>query len=388
MQTKLLTLPWVSASLVTTATDQNGVVPMRDCPCKGTLSPVLSGSKSHTFVSDRNVGAHMVTIALTGDLMLGRLVDEWVIRDDSVPTTAIWGDVLPDLLEADVRIGNLECVISEGGSPWRPDSKAFHFRAAPRAIEFLRAANMSCVTLANNHVLDYGAEALRECLTHLDLAAIAHTGAGHDLRQAMEPALLSRSGLSIAVIGVTDNEPEWEAGETASGVNFVSYRTRGLIEPYRSRLIRTLHKARERAQFVIVGAHVGPNWGAPSPSMQALAHDLIDLGADLYWGHSNHTPQGIELYRGKAILYSAGDFIDDYAVEPSQRNDLSFLFLVEIDAAKVSRIRLIPVSIEHCTVRKARPSEEAWLWWSMTSKCRLFETHVSFSGGEGRVEIA
>ena len=79
-------------------------------------------------------------IALTGDVMLGRLMDEYVIRNRSVRPHALWGDVLPIMLDADCRLINLECVISDKGEEWHPTTKIFHFRASPRAIEFLRAA--------------------------------------------------------------------------------------------------------------------------------------------------------------------------------------------------------------------------------------------------------
>src|SRR5438105_554026 len=106
-------------------------------------------------------------LALTGDVMLGRLVDRYVIQDVGAPPARIWGDVLPLLLAVDVRLANLECVISTSGQEWHPQTKAFHFRASPKAIDFLKAARIDCVTLANNHVLDYGEDALEECLALL-----------------------------------------------------------------------------------------------------------------------------------------------------------------------------------------------------------------------------
>ena len=60
--------------------------------------------------------------------------------------------------------------------------------------------------------------------------------------------------------------------------------------------------------LVIISAHIGPNWGEPSPAMRRLAYELLDLGGDVYWGHSNHTPQGVEIYKDKVIMYSTGDF--------------------------------------------------------------------------------
>lgn len=326
-------------------------------------------------------------LALTGDVMLGRLVDQSVIRAPSVRPEAIWGDVLPILLAADLRLVNLECVISARGREWRPQSKAFHFRAHPRAIEFLKAARIDAVTLANNHVLDYGTEALLDCLALLDQAGIQHAGAGSSLAAAMEPAFLQLAGGLVAVLALTDNEPEWEAADTKPGVLYVTYNRRGLKEPYRTRVAEAIKRAQGQAILVLVSAHVGPNWGAPSAEMRALAHELLDLGADLYWGHSNHTPQGIELYHGKAILYASGDFIDDYMVKDDERNDLSFLFVIEVERGRVARIRLHPVRIEDYRVRLARDQDVAFLQKRMQAKCAALGTPIVFRDGVGSIPI-
>ena len=88
----------------------------------------------------------LLKIALTGDIMLGRLVDQNVVQNLSLPPETIWGNVLPLLLEADLRLGNLECVISDKGKKWQPLFKAFHFRASPRAIEILPAPLSTCAS--------------------------------------------------------------------------------------------------------------------------------------------------------------------------------------------------------------------------------------------------
>jgi len=324
-----------------------------------------------------------VKIALTGDVMLGRLVDQYAIQNRSVRPEALWSDVLPIMLAADCRLINLECVISNRGEAWHPTAKAFHFRAHPRALEFLQAAKIDAVTLANNHVLDYGPDALLDCLKLLDRAGIKRTGAGVNLEEALAPALLGLRQGRVAVVALTDNEPEWEATGSKPGVTYVTYNDRGLMEPYRSRLAQALSFVRRQADLVIVSAHVGPNWGAPSRSMQALAHDIIDLGADLYWGHSNHTPQGIECYIGKAIIYSAGDFIDDYMVDKEERNDLSFLFVLEAERGRIARIKLYPTRIEDLGVRLANEQEWQFLSRTMQAKCKAFGTTVE---SEGQVE--
>jgi poly-gamma-glutamate synthesis protein (capsule biosynthesis protein) len=327
-------------------------------------------------------------IALTGDVMLGRLVDQYVIRNQSIGADRIWSDVLPLMLKADRRLINLECVISDRGREWRPDSKAFHFRAHPRAIDFLRAAKIDCVTLANNHVLDYGTDALLECLTLLDRAGIKRTGAGASLAEALTPAIVDMPQCRLGIVSLTDNEQEWEAGEKKPGINYVAYDEKGLTEPYRSRLTQVLKQIRRQTDLGIVSAHVGPNWGSPSAAMQVLAHQIIDLGADLYWGHSNHTPQGIELYKGKAILYSTGDFIDDYAVDSIERNDLSFLFTVELERGRIARIDLRPVRIEDLYVRLAKDQELTFFQRTMQAKCAAFGSRILFHDGVGTLEVS
>jgi poly-gamma-glutamate capsule biosynthesis protein CapA/YwtB (metallophosphatase superfamily) len=328
-----------------------------------------------------------VKIALTGDVMLGRLVDQYVIQNRSVRPEALWGDVLPIMLAADCRLINLECVISNQGEAWHPTTKAFHFRACPRALEFLQAAKIDAVALANNHVLDYGPDALLDCLKLLDRAGIKRTGVGVNLEEALAPALLELPQGRVAVVALTDNEPEWEATGTKPGVAYVAYNDRGLKEPYRSSLVQVLSIVRRQADLVIVSAHVGPNWGAPSRSMQALAHDVIDLGADLYWGHSNHTPQGIERYKGKAILYSTGDFIDDYMVDEDERNDLSFLFVLEGEANRITRMKLYPTRIENLGVRLANEQEWQFLTRTMQAKCKTFTTTMDVEGQVGTIHI-
>lgn len=326
-------------------------------------------------------------LALTGDVMLGRLVDEYVIQNRSLRPETLWGDILPVMLNADCRLINLECVISSQGEAWHPTTKAFHFRAHPRALDVLGAAKIDGVTLANNHVLDYGSDALLDCMKLLDRAGIKRTGAGMTLEEALAPAVFGLPEGRIAVVSLTDNEPEWEATNTKPGVNSVAYNDRGLVEPYRSRMAQVLSAARRQAELVIVSAHVGPNWGAPSHAMQTLARELLDMGADLYWGHSNHTPQGIELYRGKAIVYSTGDFIDDYLVDKEERNDLSFLFTVEGENGRIERIGLHPVCIEGLRVRRASEREWETLARSMQAKCKPFKTTMVFEGQVGMISL-
>jgi poly-gamma-glutamate synthesis protein (capsule biosynthesis protein) len=222
----------------------------------------------------------------------------------------------------------------------------------------------------------------------LDRAGIKRTGAGASLAEALTPAIVDMPQCRLGIVSLTDNEQEWEAGEKKPGINYVAYDEKGLTEPYRSRLTQVLKQIRRQTDLGIVSAHVGPNWGSPSAAMQVLAHQIIDLGADLYWGHSNHTPQGIELYKGKAILYSTGDFIDDYAVDSIERNDLSFLFTVELERGRIARIDLRPVRIEDLYVRLAKDQELTFFQRTMQAKCAAFGSRILFHDGVGTLEVS
>lgn len=325
-----------------------------------------------------NHSAEMIRLGLAGDAMLGRLVDRHVLANPATRPAYVWGNTLPLWRQMDLRMVNLECVIATTGEPWVP--KTFHFRGGPRAIDALETAGIQLVSLANNHVLDFGAEALRECLGRLRRASIRYAGAGETSAEAVAPAMLTAGGITLAVVALTDGEPEWEATPDRPGTAYVRCDPGGLAEPYRTRVARTLAQARAAAHLVVVSAHVGSNWGPPTAQTRALAHQLIDLGADLYWGHSNHTVQGIEIYRGRPILYSCGDFIDDYAVDPVERNDLSCLFELQIEHTNVSRILLHPVRIARFQVNHAGSEDARWLCTRLIERMAEFGTQVTRAG--------
>jgi len=317
-------------------------------------------------------------LGLTGDVMLGRLVDRYLLGDPLRDPAEVWGDTRELFASVDARLINLECVIATTG--WPDARKTFTFRAQPRAIEALLAARVDFAGLANNHVLDYGHDALLECLRRLRAAGIACAGAGRDIGEASAAAVVAAGTSRVAVLALTDNEPGWEAGPDRPGIQVVRYDAHGLLPPYRDRIAAAISRARETADLVIVCAHIGPNWGPPSRDVQALAHDLLAHGADVYWGHSNHSVQAVEFCGTKAIFYSTGDFLDDYAVDPDERNDLSFFFEVRARGGAVTEARLHPVRIEGLCVHRAGAGDARWLAHRMAALSSPFGTRVVEDG--------
>lgn len=286
-------------------------------------------------------------IVFAGDVMLGRLVNQMLKRTGP---EYVWGDTLPVFREAQARIVNLECVISDKGRPWSATPKVFHFRSDSKNIEVLKTAGIDAVSTANNHSLDYEYDALFEMLSILDEAGIKRTGSGRSLEEAMEPAFFDVSGKKIAMAAFTDNEPAWEANDKKPGVHYVPVD----VEDRRAkRLFELVEDCRKKADIVIVSAHWGPNWGyEPVPSHIPFGRRLIESGADIVFGHSCHVFQGVEFYRGGAIIYSAGDFVDDYAVDEAEPNDESFLFTASVNGG-VRSFMLYPTIIEHYHASRA-----------------------------------
>src|ERR671916_2179660 len=164
----------------------------------------------------------MITLALTGDVMLGRGVAE--AHDGRMHPEEPWGDVMPLMDAADLRIINLECAITDNEQPWMRSPKVFHFRAQPSAIETLRTARIEACSLANNHTLDFEEQGLLDTLEHLDAAGIRHAGAGRNREEAADPAILTVPAdhtRRVALLAFTDNEPPFAAGIDRPGTNYL-----------------------------------------------------------------------------------------------------------------------------------------------------------------------
>ena len=326
----------------------------------------------------------MITVALVGDVMLGRGVNE-ALR--TLRPEQPWGDVLPLLDAADLRIINLECAITEHKWPWTRTPKVFHFRADPSAVEVLRAAHVDGCSLANNHTLDFEEQGLLDTLKHLETAGIPYAGAGRNREEAAQPALLEAqlgNVSRVALLAFTDNEPPFAAGSDRPGTNYLPVS----LEPeVLSRVEAAVAAAREaEADTVIFSNHWGPNMVQRPPDLfRRFAHAVMDRGVDIYYGHSAHIFQGVEIYRGKPILYDTGDFIDDYAVDPKLRNDWSFLFRVSLEEGEFRRLELFPVVLHYARVVSATGAEREAIFDRMANLSR--EMGITFARREDRLVL-
>jgi poly-gamma-glutamate synthesis protein (capsule biosynthesis protein) len=313
-----------------------------------------------------------VTLALAGDTMLGRGVAEVLA---STPSPPLFADEVREVVGgADLFVLNLECAISERGRQWSAPGKPFFFRAPPVAAELLAELGVDCVTLANNHALDYGVDALLDTFEHLGAAGIPWVGAGEDPERARAPYVLEAAGLRLAVVGVSDHPADFAATAGRPGIAYAADLGRGRVPGWLRETIAT----EARAGAVLVTPHWGPNMVAePIPQVRAAADAMVDAGATLVAGHSAHVFHGA----GGQVLYDLGDFLDDYAVDAQLRNDLGLLWLVTFDHGRPVELEAVPLKLDYCHTRVADGDDARWIARRLRQACAPFGTEVGERAG-------
>ncbi|MFD5322076.1 CapA family protein [Streptomyces sp. NPDC127098] len=291
-------------------------------------------------------------LALAGDTMLGRGVAEEIGHHG---TGTLFADGLrAELATADAVLLNLECCVSSRGSRIRIPGKPFFFRAPPEAAEALAGLGVRAVTLANNHALDYGPEALLDTLDHLAAAGILTVGAGPDEPAARAPAVLTVGGLRIGLLGVTDHPAEYAAGPGRPGVAYAELRA-GI--PHW--LTETIGALRHHVDAVLVLVHWGPNMVTePVPHVRRAAPRLLAAGASLVVGHSAHVFHGLT----RRVLFDLGDFVDDYAVDPVLHNDRGVVVFTTLGPEGPLRTEALPIALDYAQTRPAEPAGREWEW--------------------------
>lgn len=265
---------------------------------------IAAGSASREALGAEG-GATAFTLSAVGDLMLGRRVS-WsaALQTPDYPLAA----AAPALRLGDIGVGNLETALTERGQPVRKD---YTFRAAPALASGLRADGLDVVTLANNHVGDYGAAGIADTTAALDAAGVGHAGAGATAAAAAAPVIVTVRGIRVAFLSfvnvpddsVTGFSTASEApGDATAGVQW------GTPDSVREAVL----EARARAEVVVVALHAGLEYRSQPDSVQrSLAYAAVDAGAALVLGSHPHVLQGIEYYNRGVIFYSLGNFVFD-----------------------------------------------------------------------------
>ncbi len=278
------------------------------------------GYKSFRVLGPAPVGDQPVKLVFGGDAMLGRSIG-------SHPFSAI----ASTLKDADLAMVNLECVISAKGEPV-PD-KPYLFRAPQTEADALREAGVKAVSLANNHAMDFGSEALEDMQRTLDLQGITSVGAG---KAPVSARFIKVKGLNIALIGMSDVSADREHAATDhSGVATALD-------------LEAVCAARQQADAVIVFIH----WGTEGQPMttarqRSLARQLVRAGADAIVGAHPHCVQPLDVCGGCPVAFSLGNLVFDGGRPGSSWNQGALLELqLNRTTGKPQSWRLMPVEID------------------------------------------
>lgn len=275
-----------------------------------------------------------VVINAVGDIMLGgRGSSSFARLGYDYPFAA----TLAELKNSGITIGNLEAPITQNGTEFT--GKRFRFKSDPQAAAALKRAGFSVLTLANNHMLDYGKTGLQETRRHLARNGILSTGAGENLTAARTEAVISTGGKKVAFLAYSLTRPEeFYAGKNRAGT----------APGYPPHFGSDIARVRAGADYVIVSFHWGREMAtAPRPYQMAVAHRAIEAGADLVLGHHPHVLQGIERYKNGLILYSLGNFAFA-SVSPGAAR--SVIARVTLDEG-IKEVELIPLNVQNSVVR-------------------------------------
>jgi poly-gamma-glutamate capsule biosynthesis protein CapA/YwtB (metallophosphatase superfamily) len=282
----------------------------------------------------------VTTLAAVGDIMLGRRVGTRHRTDPAAPLKPF----AKRLAAAEITVGNFESTLSTDGSPTQGGDS---FAASPRVIRGLRAAGFDLLSLANNHVGDYGDRALRQTLDRFAATKIDTVGAGRDLAAARRPVVIQRDGIRVGFIAVDSIGESPAATRNRAGTNRLNMppRTGPLDRAALRRISSDIRSLNKRVDVVIVLTHRGTQYThRPEPSQRAAARAFGDAGADLVIGGHPHWVQGFEMAGSTAVVQSLGNFVFDMDFQRKTREGI-FLEIVLWGGA-VKAVEPVPYVID------------------------------------------
>jgi poly-gamma-glutamate synthesis protein (capsule biosynthesis protein) len=245
--------------------------------------------------------AGTVRLAAFGDIMLDRDVGAHYFEK---PDDFEMADIRAAVEDCDIVFANLENPVSSVGTPDKIQKPRVTFCADPRSLAVLENIRINVVSLGNNHMLDYGGEALKATLANVEARGIHHAGAGANYAEANRDALMEKNGLKIAFLCRTliYSASTFPAGKT----------TPGLADPDIKGILARIGALKSEGYLVVVSLHWGFEYQFyPIPFQRDYALQMVEAGASLILGHGPHYPQGYERYRKGLIFYSLGNFMFD-----------------------------------------------------------------------------
>lgn len=237
---------------------------------------------------------------------------------------------------ADLVLANLEGPLTDHSQALM--DKEYTLRVPPRLCESLKSAGFQAVNLANNHILDFGFPGLEETLQTLSANGILTFGAALTYTEAFQPARITIKGNRIAMFGFSTTYPQEFWADSGRG---------GTAFPYQESLAQALSDARQTSDLILVHIH----WGAehqekPKEYQVELGHLIVDLGADVVFGHHAHIPMGVEIYNNAPIFYGLGN----YAFASYSDKAKGMAAEVDVVGGHVVSGRIVPLNVKNVEV--------------------------------------
>lgn len=267
-----------------------------------------------------------------GDIMLSRNVEQKMIQKND--WLYPFRETYQVTTTGDIVFANLESPIIKGPII---ETGQMVFRTDPQSVEGLKFGGFNMLSLANNHMKNFGQEGIEKTIEYLDEAGITHTGAGLTIEEARQPAIIEAQGIKFGFVAYTDNSftpNNYEATENRAGSPFLSQQT----------LIKDIEKLKNKVDVIVISMHAGTEYSTrPNQKQINFAHTAIDNGATLVIGHHPHVVQLIEQYKDGYILYSLGNFIfDQMWSEPTRK---SVIATITFKNEVIESVDLTPLKI-------------------------------------------
>lgn len=226
---------------------------------------------------------------------MGRNIGQQILRGDIDYPFAKISETIKD---ADITFVNLESQLADLNGETQSPTNEYRFAGPPEGAWSLKNAGIDIVSVANNHMWDYGKDALIETVSSLDTNGVLHVGAGMDGNARFSPEIFEIRGIKVAFLAMTTLLNGYEK----YAKDYVSFNDPDAI-------ISEIDKIRDEVDFIFVSIHTGTEYKTtPNDDMVNLSHKFIDAGADAIIGHHPHVPQPIETYKNRPIFYSLGNF--------------------------------------------------------------------------------
>ncbi len=320
----------------------------------------------------------VLKLVAVGDIMLGRSVGKRLEKTSKGYDTA-FSDVSGLLKQGDVVFGNIESPITESMHSLSKDKKIV-LKSSPRCIDSLKSAGFNLFSLANNHILDYYDTGLFDTIDLLDRNGFKHSGSGKNLEEARKPAIMVKNGIRMGLLAYSDMTQYIYAGNPA--IRFAAGLDKAGVAPREYEAIKEdIAALRGQVDLVAVSLH----WGVEesftvTPEQVEFAHKLLDDGADMILGHHPHQFQGIEIYKGKPIIYSMGNFIFD---QNDAENMETFIMEMNFEGVKLKSLEAVPVKIvDKCRAVPQKEGEADKMLEREISLCSKLGTACSVQSGK------